>query len=42
MARARAAQLRQRSEFDVGPWSARYESVYRELIAARATGTKRR
>ncbi|MBK5188498.1 MAG: glycosyltransferase [Gemmatimonadaceae bacterium] len=34
-ARARAAQLRQRAEFDVGPWSARYESIYRHLIAAR-------
>ena len=35
--RARAAQLRQRAEFDVGPWSARYEAIYRELIAARAS-----
>ena len=35
-ARSRAAQLRQRTEFDVGPWSARYESIYRDLIAARA------
>lgn len=42
MARARAAQLRQRSEFDVGPWSARYETVYRDLIAARAPGAKQR
>ena len=40
MARARAAQLRQRSEFDVGPWSARYEAVYRDLIAARGAGSK--
>jgi glycosyltransferase involved in cell wall biosynthesis len=31
--RARAARLRQQSEFDVGPWSARYESIYRELLA---------
>jgi glycosyltransferase involved in cell wall biosynthesis len=36
-ARAHAAQLRQRAEFDVGPWSARYESIYRDLIAARAS-----
>jgi len=35
-ARARAAQLRQRAEFDVGPWSDRYETLYRNLIAARA------
>ncbi|MGE5730048.1 MAG: glycosyltransferase [Gemmatimonas sp.] len=35
-ARARAARLRQKTEFDVGPWSARYESIYRELIAARS------
>lgn len=34
--RARAAQLRQKTEFDVGPWSARYESIYRDLIAARS------
>jgi glycosyltransferase involved in cell wall biosynthesis len=34
--RARAAQLRQHAEFDVGPWSTRYESIYRDLIAARA------
>lgn len=40
-ARARAALLRQRTEFDVGPWSARYESIYRELIAARASGNRR-
>jgi len=32
-ARARAAQLRQRAEFDVGPWSDRYEALYRTLIA---------
>lgn len=35
-ARARAARLRQKTEFDVGPWSARYESIYRDLIAARS------
>ena len=35
-ARAHAAKLRQQTEFDVGPWSARYESIYRELIAARS------
>jgi len=40
--RAKAARLRQQSEFDVGPWSARYESVYRELIAARAPGSRER
>jgi glycosyltransferase involved in cell wall biosynthesis len=40
-ARARAAQLRQRAEFDVGPWSARYESIYRDLIAARAPQARR-
>lgn len=40
-ARARAALLRQRTEFDVGPWSARYEAIYRELIAARASGNRR-
>lgn len=34
--RARAAQLRQKTEFDVAPWSARYESIYRDLIAARS------
>ena len=36
LARARAAQHRQRAEYDVGPWSARYEALYRALIAARA------
>jgi glycosyltransferase involved in cell wall biosynthesis len=40
--RAKAARVRQQSEFDVGPWSARYESVYRELIAARAPGSRER
>jgi glycosyltransferase involved in cell wall biosynthesis len=39
--RARAAQLRQRAEFDVGPWSARYETIYRDLIAARAPRNRR-
>ncbi len=40
--RALSAQSRQRSQFDVGPWSARYESVYRDLIAARdADGSRR-
>jgi len=38
--RARAAQLRQRAEFDVGPWSARYEALYRELLAARASASR--
>lgn len=42
IARARAAQQRQRSEFDVGPWSGRYESVYRDLIAARAPSAEQR
>ncbi|MEP7064409.1 MAG: glycosyltransferase [Gemmatimonadota bacterium] len=36
-ARAQAAQRRQRAEFDVASWSARYETIYRELIAARAS-----
>jgi glycosyltransferase involved in cell wall biosynthesis len=40
-ARSHAAQLRQKAEFDVGPWSARYESIYRDLIAARAAGVGR-
>ena len=41
-ARAQAAQQRQRAEFDVAPWAARYESLYRHLIAigARARGGK--
>ena len=39
-ARARAAQLRQKTQFAVGPWSARYETIYRDLIAARS-GTGR-
>jgi glycosyltransferase involved in cell wall biosynthesis len=34
-ARAKAAQLRQGTSFSVGPWSERYESLYRSLIAAR-------
>jgi glycosyltransferase involved in cell wall biosynthesis len=34
--RARAAQRRQREEFAVGPWSDRYERLYRDLLAARA------
>ena len=34
--RARAARLRQKTEFDVGPWSARYEAIYRDLIARAA------
>ena len=38
--RASAAQLRQRAEFDVGPWSARYEALYRELLAARASASR--
>jgi len=32
-ARANAAKLRQHAEFDVGPWSDRYEALYRHLIA---------
>jgi glycosyltransferase involved in cell wall biosynthesis len=32
-ARAHAAKLRQHAEFDVGPWSDRYEALYRHLIA---------
>jgi glycosyltransferase involved in cell wall biosynthesis len=35
-ARASAAQLRQLAEFAVGPWSARYAEIYRELLAGRA------
>jgi hypothetical protein len=35
-ARALAAQRRQREEFAVGPWSAKYEQLYRDLLAARA------
>lgn len=34
-ARALAAQQRQRAEYAVGPWSVRYESIYRDLLAAR-------
>jgi glycosyltransferase involved in cell wall biosynthesis len=41
IARARAAQLRQRSDFGVESWIARYEAIYRELIAARAPGARR-
>jgi glycosyltransferase involved in cell wall biosynthesis len=40
--RARAARLRQQSEFDVGPWSARYESIYRDLIANGTSGSQGR
>lgn len=36
--RAQAAEQRQRSEYDVAPWAARYESLYRHLIGARAHG----
>jgi glycosyltransferase involved in cell wall biosynthesis len=39
--RTRAARLRQKAEFDVGPWSARYESIYRELIEQRASRARR-
>lgn len=35
--RARAARERQRAQFDVASWSARYEAIYRELIAERQT-----
>jgi glycosyltransferase involved in cell wall biosynthesis len=34
-ARASAARARQRAQFDVASWSARYEEIYRDLIAAR-------
>ena len=34
--RARAAKIRQHAEFDVGPWSDRYEALYRHLIALNA------
>ena len=34
-ARAHAAQLRQHNDFNVGPWSDRYETLYRHLIALR-------
>ena len=40
-ARTRAAQQRQKAEFDVGPWSARYISLYRDLIAARPLQARR-
>jgi glycosyltransferase involved in cell wall biosynthesis len=40
-ARAQSAQQRQRAEYDVGPWSERYEALYRHLIGAREKGGKR-
>ena len=39
--RAQAARLRQQREFDVGAWSARYESIYRDLIAQLASLARR-
>lgn len=39
--RAQSAQRRQHSDYDVGPWSERYESLYRHLIGARAKGGSR-
>lgn len=41
-ARAQAAQLRQRAEFDVMPWSARYEALYRHLLGAHLKAGARR
>jgi glycosyltransferase involved in cell wall biosynthesis len=35
--RARAALRRQKVEFDVGPWSMRYESIYRDLLSRYAS-----
>lgn len=35
-ARAHAAQLRQRESFAAGPWSERYDAIYRALLSARA------
>ncbi|HEY2898055.1 MAG TPA: glycosyltransferase [Gemmatimonadaceae bacterium] len=40
--RARAARLRQRSEFGVTQWSARYETIYRDLLAQHDAAAKRR
>jgi hypothetical protein len=34
-ARASAARERQRAHFDVASWSARYEKIYRDLLAVR-------
>jgi glycosyltransferase involved in cell wall biosynthesis len=34
--RAHAAQLRQRESFAAGPWSERYDAIYRSLLSARA------
>ena len=39
--RAQAAQRRQRADFSVGPWSERYESIYRDLLAARTSTAER-
>jgi hypothetical protein len=39
-ARARVARERQRAQFDVASWSARYEEIYRDLIAAREPRAK--
>jgi glycosyltransferase involved in cell wall biosynthesis len=41
-ARAERAQLRQRAEFDVAPWAARYEALYRHLLGARVKAGARR
>ena len=40
-ARASVARARQRTQFDVESWSARYEEIYRDLIAAREPIAKR-
>ena len=40
-ARAQAAQRRQRADFDVEPWSARYEALYHHLLGARAKASGR-
>ena len=37
-ARASAAKRRQHADFNVGPWSDRYETLYRHLLALRARG----
>jgi len=34
--RSLAAQLRQRESFAAGPWSERYDAIYRALLSARA------
>ena len=39
-ARASAARRRQRDDFAVGPWAARYDVIYRGLLADRSTGAR--